>query len=115
MKKNVKRFVSMTMAMLVAAGSLAGCGGGGSASTGESAKAAANTGGSSGGAVTVKVSLSQAATEPPVKAAEYFKEIVEERSNGEIKVEVYPDNQLGNERDVIEGMQLGTVEMAMER
>lgn len=47
MKKNVKRFVSMTMAMLVAAGSLAGCGGGGSASTGESAKAAANTGGSS--------------------------------------------------------------------
>ena len=62
MKKNVKRFVSMTMAMLVAAGSLAGCGGGGSASTGESAKAAANTGGSSGGAVTVKVSLSQAAT-----------------------------------------------------
>lgn len=56
MKKNVKRFVSMTMAMLVAAGSLAGCGGGGSASTGESAKAAANTGGSSGGAVTVKVS-----------------------------------------------------------
>lgn len=113
MKKNVKRFVSMTMAMLVAAGSLAGCGGGGSASTGESAKAAANTGGSSSGAVTVKVSLSQAATEPPVKAAEYFKEIVEERSNGEIKVEVYPDNQLGNERDVIEGMQLGTVEMAM--
>ena len=57
MKKNVKRFVSMTMAMLVAAGSLAGCGGGGSASTGESAKAAANTGGSSGGAVTVKVSF----------------------------------------------------------
>ena len=32
MKKNVKRFVSMTMAMLVAAGSLAGCGGGGSES-----------------------------------------------------------------------------------
>ena len=64
---------------------------GGSASTGESAKAAANTGGSSGGAVTVKVSLSQAATEPPVKAAEYFKEIVEERSNGEIKVEIYPE------------------------
>ena len=38
---------------------------------------------------------------------------MEERSNGEIKVEIYPDNQLGNERDVIEGMQLGTVEMAM--
>ncbi len=63
--------------------------------------------------VTIKVSLSQAAQEPPAQAANYFKEILEERSNGEIKVEVYPDNQLGNERDVIEGMQLGTVEMAM--
>ena len=96
MKKNVKRFVIMTTEMPGSPLSPAVCGGGGSASTGESAKAAANTGGSSGGAVTVKVSLSQAATEPPVKAAEYFKEIVEERSNGEIKVEIYPDNQLGN-------------------
>lgn len=61
----------------------------------------------------IKVSLSQAAQEPPSLAAEYFKEIVEERSGGSIRVDVFPDNQLGNERDVIEGIQLGTIEMAM--
>ena len=63
--------------------------------------------------VLIKVSLSQAAQEPPSLAAEYFKEIVEERSGGSIRVDVFPDNQLGNERDVIEGIQLGTIEMAM--
>ena len=52
----------------------------------------------------IKVSHSQAAQDPPSLAAEYFKEIVEERSGGSIRVDVFPDNQLGNERDVIEAM-----------
>lgn len=39
-----------------------------------------------------------------------FGEIVEEKTNGSIKVEVYPDGQLGGDRDVIEGMQLGTIQ-----
>ena len=62
-------------------------------------------------AVTIKFSLSQAATEPAVQAANDFKKEVEEKSGGSIVVEVYPDNQLGSERDVIEGLQLHTVEM----
>jgi tripartite ATP-independent transporter DctP family solute receptor len=43
---------------------------------------------------------------------ELFKEIVEEKTAGKIQVEVYPNNQLGNQRDVTEGIQLGTVQMA---
>lgn len=62
-------------------------------------------------AVTIKFSLSHAATEPAVQAANAFKAEVEEKSGGSIIVEVYPDNQLGSERDVIEGLQLHTVEM----
>lgn len=62
-------------------------------------------------AVTIKFSLSQAATEPATEAANAFKKEVEEKSGGSIVVEVYPDNQLGSERDVIEGLQLHTVEM----
>ena len=114
--KRAKRVVGLAMAVMMAAGTLTACGG--SSSTSDTAAAgnagAADSGSASGGEqVIIKLSLSQAASEPPAEAANYFKEIVEERSNGEIKVEVYPDNQLGNERDVIEGMQLGTVEMAM--
>lgn len=62
--------------------------------------------------IRIKFSLSQAASEPAVLAANSFKEEVEEKSGGSIIVEVYPDNQLGSERDVIEGLQIHTVEMA---
>ncbi|PTX17318.1 tripartite ATP-independent transporter solute receptor, DctP family [Halanaerobium congolense] len=42
-----------------------------------------------------------------------FKELVEDRSNGEIEVQIFPSSQLGDERDLVEGLQLGTVQMAL--
>jgi len=45
--------------------------------------------------------------------ANKFKELVEDRSGGRIKVEVFPNAQLGGEREMLEGLQLGTFEMAM--
>ncbi len=44
--------------------------------------------------------------------AQEFAKKVNERSKGEVEVVVYPNSQLGNERDLMEGLQLGTVEMA---
>jgi TRAP-type C4-dicarboxylate transport system substrate-binding protein len=41
-----------------------------------------------------------------------FKAGVEQRSNGRIKVEIYPANQLGQIPAVVEGVALGTIEMA---
>ena len=38
-----------------------------------------------------------------------YKEVVEAKSQGKIKVEVYPNASLGDERALIEGMQMGTV------
>ena len=46
-----------------------------------------------------------------LNATEFAKR-VNERAKGELEVVVYPNTQLGNERDMAEGMQLGTVEMA---
>jgi hypothetical protein len=40
-------------------------------------------------------------------------ETVAAKSGGRIKIEVYPDRQLGEEREMIEGLQLGTVDMAV--
>ncbi|BAC12199.1 TRAP transporter substrate-binding protein [Oceanobacillus iheyensis] len=45
------------------------------------------------------------------KAAEKFGELIEERTDGKIKVEIYPDSQLGSDREIIEQMQSGTVHM----
>lgn len=44
---------------------------------------------------------------------EKFAELVEEKSNGTIKINIFHSSQLGNERDLVEGMQLGTVEMGL--
>lgn len=33
-------------------------------------------------------------------------------SNGRLKIQIYPDAQLGNDRDMIEGMQLGSIDLA---
>ncbi len=60
----------------------------------------------------IKASLSQNPQEPQVRAVELFKRIVEEKSEGKVKVEIYPNNQLGNQRDVVEGIQLGTIQMS---
>jgi tripartite ATP-independent transporter DctP family solute receptor len=42
-----------------------------------------------------------------------FGELVAAKTGGKVKVEVYPDRQLGEEREMVEGLQLGTVDMAV--
>ncbi len=46
-------------------------------------------------------------------AAVKFKELVEKRSNGRIKIEIYPNAVLGDERTLLEGLQMGTVDFAI--
>lgn len=48
-----------------------------------------------------------------IAAAEVFKPYVEEASEGRIKVELYPNGQLGGDRQAIESVQLGTVHMTI--
>ncbi|MDA3951493.1 MAG: TRAP transporter substrate-binding protein [Spirochaeta sp.] len=42
---------------------------------------------------------------------EYFKELVEENSDGRITVDLYHSSQLGDDREMMEALQLGTQEM----
>jgi C4-dicarboxylate-binding protein DctP len=42
-----------------------------------------------------------------------FKKMVEQRTAGRVKVDIYPANQLGKEREQFEGVKLGTIEMCM--
>jgi len=59
----------------------------------------------------IKIASSANAEEPQSIAMDLFAKNVEEKSNGRIKCEHYPSNQLGSERDVLEGLQIGTIEM----
>jgi tripartite ATP-independent transporter DctP family solute receptor len=40
-----------------------------------------------------------------------FADLVAERTDGELKVEIFPASQLGTEQEILEGVQLGTVHM----
>lgn len=42
-----------------------------------------------------------------------FAELVEERSNGRLKIDIFPNRQLGEEREMVEGLQLGTVDITV--
>ena len=46
-------------------------------------------------------------------AALKFEELVEERTAGKVDVEIYPNASLGDERTLLEGMQIGTVDMGV--
>lgn len=61
--------------------------------------------------VVVKFSHVVAPDTPKGKAADRFKQLLEERSKGRIRVEVYPNSQLYKDKEELEALQLGSVQM----
>ncbi|MDR3073704.1 MAG: TRAP transporter substrate-binding protein [Deltaproteobacteria bacterium] len=45
--------------------------------------------------------------------SEKFAEAVKQKSNGDIEIKIFPSDQLGTQRQLIEGTQLGTVDMVL--
>ena len=43
--------------------------------------------------------------------AEHFAKRAAELTKGKVEVQIYPSSQLGNERELVEAMQVGTIEM----
>jgi C4-dicarboxylate-binding protein DctP len=61
--------------------------------------------------IVIKFSHVVAPDTPKGKAAQRLKELVEERSKGRLKVEVYPNSQLYKDKEELEALQLGAVQM----
>lgn len=96
MKKIIAILLALTLVF-----SLAACGGGEK----EEAAPAAE-------AKTIKIAHWYADTHPQHLSLMKFKELVEERSNGTLKVEIYPNSQLGSEDVFDDSVAQGTIEMA---
>ena len=45
--------------------------------------------------------------------ARKYAELVAQRTANKVKIDVYPSTQLGNERDMVEGLQLGTIDLVV--
>ncbi len=61
--------------------------------------------------IVIKFSHVVAVDTPKGMAAEYFKKLAEERTKGAVKVEIYPNSQLYKDKEEIEALQLGAVQM----
>ncbi len=62
---------------------------------------------------TMKIGIGHPPGHSFVLASEKFKELAEKRSNGRLKVEIFPSSQLGGEREMQEMVSLGTLEMSV--
>ncbi|MCK5197491.1 MAG: TRAP transporter substrate-binding protein, partial [Spirochaetales bacterium] len=59
--------------------------------------------------IVLRLAETHGADYPTTQGDYEFARLVEERSNGRIKIEVYPGSQLGEERAVIEQVQFGAI------
>ena len=62
---------------------------------------------------TLRIATLQGAAQPSYKGLVRLAEIVQQKSNGALRVQVFGDGQLGTEQESIEGVQLGTIDMFM--
>ena len=101
--------IILGLAIILSLAMMAGCGkkpaAGGAASTSTAAVKDKD--------VTIRVGHVLAPEHPYHLGLLKFGELANQKSGGSIKVEVFHSSQLGNERDLIEGLQLSTVEMCV--
>ena len=62
---------------------------------------------SSADAVTLQIGFENSISEPIGQALEKWQSLVEEKGDGSLKLELYPDSQLGSKNELIDGMTLG--------
>lgn len=79
---------------------------------GTSSKKSAGTEGGKKGEFVIKVASPSAPDDSCVMAYGKFKELVESRSNGRISVQVFPNGQLGDQKNYISQMQAGNIQAA---
>ena len=61
--------------------------------------------------IVIKFSHVVAPDTPKGQAAERFKQLAEKATNGRVKVEIYPNSQLYKDKEELEALQLGAVQM----
>lgn len=71
----------------------------------------ADFGASAASPIVIKFSTVHAAGSVREKSIRYFKDLVEKKTNGAVRVDIYPSAQLGSAREALEGIRLGTIQM----
>jgi tripartite ATP-independent transporter DctP family solute receptor len=109
----LKKILAIFLVSLLSLSALAGCGGGKQQAESTQTNQNSQSGSESKDQISIRVGHVLAPTHPYQLGLEKFAELVSQKTNGKVKVEVFHSSQLGNERDMVEGLQLGTLEMTL--
>lgn len=93
----MKKFITFSMLLLLIAGIISGC----------VANAAEEE-----STITMRLAHNQGETHPVHKSLAEFARLVEEKTDGSIKITLYPNGQVGSEREAIELTQTGAIDFA---
>src|SRR5699024_8541171 len=108
MKKKALTFGSMLLALVFF---LAACGGGNDSGATKTASEGDDSA-SSDETITLQLAENQPDDFPTTIGDKEFARLVEEKTDGRYKIEVYSGGQLGDEKSVIEQIQLGSIDLA---
>ncbi len=109
-KMNFKRLFAIVIAVAMVF-TLAACGGSSAPASSAPASSGSAPAASSDSVKTIKFAHWFAEDHPQHRSMLYLKDILEERSGGTLKLEIYPNSQLGSEDVYDQSVSQGTVEM----
>lgn len=100
----MKRILALILCAILACSLFTGCG-----QTKEQSAQASDT------VEPIKIKLAHVVNEKDGfhSAALKFQELVKEKTGGKVEIEIFPNATLGDERTLLEGMQMGTVDMGI--
>ena len=105
---SILKKLAMVLSTILLIAMLAACG-----NSNEKASSNGGNESASGDAKVIKAGIGLNEDHPQYKGLLKFKEIVEEKTDGAIKVETYHSGQLGDDRSMTEALQLGTQEVTI--
>jgi tripartite ATP-independent transporter DctP family solute receptor len=105
-----RKILALLIAIIMVASLMAGC-----SRPSENGGAASNEGttgtAGSGDVITIKFAHTDTEQRTSHIAAVHFKEYMEKNTNGRVAVEIYPNGQLGDDQEILKGVQLNTIQM----
>lgn len=112
MKKISRRTFLEAVGVAVAAGALTACGGNADNSASGGATTAGN-GAAKDGNYVLKIALQQGDKHPLCQSVAKFGELLEQKSEGHIKLELHYSGALGDKASTVQGLQTGTIDGCM--
>lgn len=106
MQKNLKRVAAYILGGIMVL-SMAGCSGGSAPSQGTQTPPSGQEKTEAKKPIILKLTYENNADEPIDKGGNRWAELVKEKTNGEIEIQVFPSSQLGKKADLLEQMRLG--------